>query len=129
MALRLQAAFGLRREEAIKFSPAYADRGDRIVLKASTTKGGRAREIPIWNDGQRAVLDAARRLSGGGAARDRTGAGPRSDPCGQSILRGVFPCPRGLNRLRATVTVVETAYGWTVGSRRGRFSTMATSED
>ena len=67
MALRLQAAFGLRREEAIKFRPAYSDRGGRIVLKASTTKGGRAREIPVWNDAQREVLDAARRLVGGGA--------------------------------------------------------------
>lgn len=67
MSLRLQAAFGLRREEAIKFAPSYADRGGSVVLKAAWTKGGRAREIPIWNDGQRAVLDAARRLAGGGA--------------------------------------------------------------
>ena len=43
MALRLELAFGLRREEAIKFSPSYADRGTTIVLKASTTKGGRRR--------------------------------------------------------------------------------------
>ena len=67
MSLRLQEAFGLRREEAIKFTPAYADRGDRVRLKASWTKGGRAREIPIRNEQQRAVLDAARRLAGGGA--------------------------------------------------------------
>ena len=67
MSLRLQAAFGLRREEAIKFTPSYADRGGSIVLKAAWTKGGRAREIPIWNQGQRVVLDAARRLVGGGA--------------------------------------------------------------
>ena len=67
MSLELQAAFGLRREEAIKFTPAYADRGDRVRIKASWAKGGRAREIPIWNEGQRAVLDAARRLAGGGA--------------------------------------------------------------
>ena len=40
---RLQAAFGLRREEAIKFRPTWAARGDRIVVKASTAKGGRAR--------------------------------------------------------------------------------------
>ena len=79
MALRLQAAFGLRREEAIKFSPSYSDRGDWIVLKASTTKGGRAREIPIWNDGQRQVLDEARRLAGGGAMipRGRSYVGQR----------------------------------------------------
>ena len=67
MSLELQAAFGLRREEAIKFTPAYADRGDRVRIKASWAKGGRAREIPIWNEGQRAVLDAARRLAGAGA--------------------------------------------------------------
>ena len=35
MALRLQEQFGLRREEAIKFSPSYADRGSKVVLKAS----------------------------------------------------------------------------------------------
>ncbi len=40
MSLRLQASFGLRREESIKFSPQYADRGDHIVLKHSWTKGG-----------------------------------------------------------------------------------------
>ena len=67
MSLRLQAAFGLRREEAIKFMPSYADRGGSVVLKAAWTKGGRAREIPIWNEGQRAVLDEVRRLAGGGA--------------------------------------------------------------
>ena len=67
MSLRLQAAFGLRREEAIKFTPAYADRGGSVFLKAAWTKGGRVREIPIWNEAQREVLDAARRLAGGGA--------------------------------------------------------------
>ena len=67
MSLRLQAAFGLRREEAIKFQPRYADRGRRIVLKASWTKGGRAREIPVRNFRQREVLDAARRLAKGGS--------------------------------------------------------------
>ncbi len=67
MALRLQEQFGLRREEAIKFSPSYADRGSKIVLKASWTKGGRSREIPVLKDSQRQVLDEARALAGGGA--------------------------------------------------------------
>ena len=40
MALRLEAAFGLRREEAIKFRPARDDRGGCIRLKGSTTNGG-----------------------------------------------------------------------------------------
>ncbi|MCY3818186.1 MAG: integrase domain-containing protein, partial [Gammaproteobacteria bacterium] len=66
-ALRLQAAFGLRREEAIKFSPSHADRGGRIAVKASTAKGGRAREVPILKDSQRKLLEEARRLAGGGA--------------------------------------------------------------
>ena len=67
MALRLQEAFGLRREEAIKFSPSYADRGSKIVLKASWTKGGRSREIPVLKESQRRLLDEARAFASGGA--------------------------------------------------------------
>jgi site-specific recombinase XerC len=67
LSLRLQAAFGLRREESLKFSPAYADRGDRIQLKDSWTKGGKARAIPVRNPEQRALLDEARRLAGRGS--------------------------------------------------------------
>ena len=66
VALRLQAAFGLRREEAIKFRPRYADRGDHVAVKASTVKGG-PRDVPVLNYEQRTVLDEARRLAGGGA--------------------------------------------------------------
>ena len=47
MSLELQSAFGLRREEAIKFAPRYADKGDHLLLKASWTKGGKARTIPV----------------------------------------------------------------------------------
>ena len=67
MALRLEAEFGLRREEAIKFTPSRDDRGDRIRLKGSTTKGGRPREVPVLKDSQRKLLDEARRLAGSGA--------------------------------------------------------------
>ncbi len=67
MALRMEAEFGLRREEAIKFTPSRDDRGDRIRLKGSTTKGGRPREVPVLKDSQRRLLDEARRLAGGGA--------------------------------------------------------------
>jgi len=65
--LALKQAFGLRREEAIKFQPSYADRGDRIVLKGSWTKGGRPREVPITTPEQRAVLDQAHRVAGAGS--------------------------------------------------------------
>ena len=67
MSLRLQREFGLRREEAIKFAPKFAVRGDRIVLKASWTKGGRPREIAIRTAAQRAVLREAGRLARDGA--------------------------------------------------------------
>ena len=67
MSLRLQAAFGLRREESIKFSPQYADRGDHIVLKHSWTKGGKERSIPILNEDQRRLLDECRKMAGTGS--------------------------------------------------------------
>lgn len=67
LSLQLQAAFGLRREEAIKFSPSYAIKDDHIRLKASWTKGGRARTVPICTEQQRQLLEAVRNLAKGGA--------------------------------------------------------------
>ncbi|MFC3076010.1 phage integrase N-terminal domain-containing protein [Shinella pollutisoli] len=67
ISLRLQQAFGLRREEAIKFQPAYADKGDHIALKGSWTKGGRERTVPITTAEQRAVLAEAYTLAGSGS--------------------------------------------------------------
>ena len=67
MSLRLQAAFGLRREESIKLRPQWADRGDSLHLKASWTKGGRERDVPITTDEQRTVLADAQVLAGAGS--------------------------------------------------------------
>jgi Phage integrase, N-terminal/Integrase len=67
VSLVLQQAFGLRREEAIKFQPSYADRGDCVVLKGSWTKGGRPRAVPITTPGQRAALDQAHQIAGAGS--------------------------------------------------------------
>lgn len=67
LSIRLQAAFGLRREEAIKFGPGYAIQANHIKLKASWTKGGRARTVPIRTDEQRALLEEVRGLAKGGA--------------------------------------------------------------
>lgn len=67
--LRLQDAFGLRREESMKFQPEYALDGQRIEnakyirLKDSWTKGGRSRNIPITNDKQRHELRNAYSLA------------------------------------------------------------------
>jgi len=67
MSLELQRVFGLRREEAIKFTPSYADRGDHIALKPTWTKGGKERDVPVHTEEQREVLNRAHRLAGGGA--------------------------------------------------------------
>lgn len=65
--LRLQAALGLRHGESIKIRPEWADRGDRLALKDTWTKGGRPREIPIRNAEHRQVLDEAKALAGKGS--------------------------------------------------------------
>ena len=67
LSIRLQAAFGLRREESIKFNLSYAMQGDHIKLKSSWTKGGRARTVPIRNDDQRRLLEEVKNLAKGGS--------------------------------------------------------------
>jgi len=62
MALELQRAFGLRREESLKIKPFQADRGDRLVLQGSWTKGGRPRDVPIRTVAQRELLERAKAL-------------------------------------------------------------------
>ena len=67
MSIRLMAAFGLRRKESIMIRPVQADKGDKIALQASWTKGKVAREIPITTERQRALLNEAKKLAGNGA--------------------------------------------------------------
>ena len=67
LSLELQRAFGLRREEALKFRPSYADQGDRLTLKASWTKGGKPRTVPVRTPEQRELLDRVRQLTGNGS--------------------------------------------------------------
>ena len=44
--------------------PGYGDQGNHIRLKASWTKGGKARVVPVLTQEQRAVLYRAHRLVG-----------------------------------------------------------------
>ena len=67
LSLRLQEAFGLRREESIKLRPTMADRGDALHLKASWTKGGKERDIPIHTGAQRVLLQEAKQLAEAGS--------------------------------------------------------------
>lgn len=65
--LRLQKAFGLRREECIKIIPKMAHRGSQLVLKGSWCKGGRPRTIEIRTDEQRTILEYAKNVAKGGS--------------------------------------------------------------
>lgn len=64
MSLEMQRAFGLRKEESMKFQPHYADKGDYILLKGSWTKGGKERMVPIRNENQRSLLDRLHKAVG-----------------------------------------------------------------
>jgi len=65
--VQLQEAFGLRREEAMKFIVHSADKGNHIHLKGSWCKGGKVREIPIRNAVQRDLLDRIHEFAGSGS--------------------------------------------------------------
>lgn len=67
LSIRLQQAFGLRREEAIKFQPSYAIKDNHLQLKSSWCKGGRARVVPISNDEQRKLLEEVQAFAKGGS--------------------------------------------------------------
>ena len=69
ISLELQQAFGLRREESIKFQPNYAlsHGGDYILLKGSWCPGGKPRQVPITSDYQRDVLTRAKKIADGGS--------------------------------------------------------------
>lgn len=71
--LRMQDAFGFRREESMKFQPKFALDGQTpetakyVKIKGSWTKGGRPRNIPITSDLQRQELVRAVALAGTGS--------------------------------------------------------------
>ena len=55
--LRMQLAFGLRREEVLKCDPYVQDMGDWLAVPPGHGKGGRPRNIPILTRTQRDILD------------------------------------------------------------------------
>jgi site-specific recombinase XerC len=69
LSIRLQANFGLRSEEGMKFQARFALAGktvedvERIHLKGSWCKGGRERWIPVRTAKQRELLREAMRLA------------------------------------------------------------------
>ncbi len=65
--LKLIREFGLRREEAIKFIPNYADKDRYILLKSSWCKGGKERTVPINTQAQQEALNFAWQVAGNGS--------------------------------------------------------------
>jgi hypothetical protein len=112
MSLKLQAAFGLRREESIKFQPGYADQGDYVAIQGSWAKGGRERMIPITTPDQRAMLDEAHRLAGIGSLipADKSYIRQRQVYDGQCKRAGLSNM-HGLRHRYAQVRY-ETLTGW-----------------
>jgi len=129
MSLRLQAAFGLRRAESIKIRPEWADRGDRLHLKDTWTKGGRPREIPIRNEEQRQLLDEAKRLAGWGSLI------PADKRYVEQLRRFEYQCAQaGINRIHGhRHQYAQTRYreitGWAAPAAGGpRWSTLTPSQ-
>jgi site-specific recombinase XerC len=112
MSLRLEAAFGLRREESIKIIPAWADTGAVLRLKDSWTKGGKHREVPIRTAEQGALLEQARQFAGNGSLiprelRYRDQLQRFKSQCAQAGIHGVH----GLRHQYAQ-TRYENLTGW-----------------
>lgn len=112
MSLMLQQAFGLRREECIKFTPSYADRGECVLLRASWTKGGLERSIPITSPEQRRLLDQVHAFAGKGSLipPDRTYIQQRNVYDGQCKAAGLSHM-HGLRHRYAQMRY-ETLTGW-----------------
>ena len=62
MSFILQREFGFRQKEALMIRPHEADRGDRLHLQDTWTKGGKPRDVPLTTPGQRQALDEAKTL-------------------------------------------------------------------
>jgi integrase len=127
ISLALQQAFGLRREECIKFRPSYADRGDHIALKKSWTKGGRARIVPITVPEQRSVLDRAHQLAQTGSLipAAKTYIQQRNTYDGECRAAGLN-CLHGLRHRYAQVRYAALT-GWKAPTDGGPTVQMLTS--
>ena len=64
LSMQLAREFGLRREESLKFQVNVADKGDRIELKGSWCKNGRARTIEVRTSEQRDLLNKIKNVVG-----------------------------------------------------------------
>ncbi|TFW16042.1 integrase [Massilia arenosa] len=126
--LRLQQAFGLRREESIKIDPKWADQADYLRLKDSWTKGGKYREIPITTQQQREALDHAKTVAKGRSLippemRYRDQLQRFRSECDRARIHGVH----GLRHQYAQVRYQQLT-GWAAPAAGGPRSKELTSE-
>jgi site-specific recombinase XerC len=124
--LVLQQTFGLRREEAIKFRPSYADRTTHVLMKGSWTKGGRPRVVPITSSEQRAALNEAHRVAGSGSLipAHKTYIQQRRTYEGQCKAAGLSRM-HGLRHLYAQLRYEELT-GWKSPAAGGPVASMLT---
>ncbi len=64
--LKLGLAFGMRRKEQLRCIPSQIDGGDKVMLRGSTCKTGRDRDVEIVDPFQRYCLDHAKKIAGRG---------------------------------------------------------------
>ena len=128
ISLELQAAFGLRREEAIKVIPKDADQKDHIKLAPTWCKGGKARTVHILTEAQREILGRARQLANGGSLI------PESRSYKQQMNRYEKQCNRvGFNKMHGLRhAYAEARYeemtGWPAPACGGPTSKQLTQE-
>lgn len=130
LALKLEAAFGLRREEALKLRPAFADRGDRIALQSSWTKGGRYREIPLTHPKQRALLDEVKALCGDGQLLSDKGQNYKQalKEYENTLLKAGIRNAHGFRHAYAQWRY-KTLTGWEAPAAGGRTCAQMTAEE
>lgn len=97
----------------------WADRGDALHLKASWTKGGKERDVPISRETQRDVLNEARALApastmstGFGTRRPRAGRPHRAAPGARAVHRQPHMDRRSC--ARKAIQALSKAWTWRI---------------
>lgn len=113
--LRLELAFGLRREEVLKCNPHVQDCGSHLQLFPGMGKGGRARTVPIASTAQRELLDFVKSRS------------PKNRPMGWEYMESGAPASleqnvRRYENLMASLGLTKSENGVTGHGLRAQFA-------
>jgi integrase len=113
--LRLELAFGLRREEVLKCNPHVQDCGSYLQVFPGMGKGGRARTIPVASAAQRQLLDFVKSRS------------PKNRPLGWEYMASGAPASleqniRRYENLMASLGLTKSESGVTGHGLRAQFA-------